>query len=185
MAVEKQGRYPSEPTNAHGSFAKCPAHIHQSFGFYRFLSSHVSLVFQHPIITLIHIFQKIKIEYPNSLLEASIDAAILVSSHSPPMAMGVEQCTCPSEYNGTSCQDPSNGYYRWREFNSSTISDENNLVELVGRSKPCQCNGRSDVCHLETGHCLVSIRLIVISIIPITHLYIYSYYSSSHDNPIV
>ncbi|XP_046413773.1 laminin subunit alpha-1-like [Neodiprion fabricii] len=85
------------------------------------------------------------------LLEASLDAAVLTPTRSPPFATDVEICKCPSEYTGTSCQDPNIGYYRWcnNEIATSTI-----VIDLIGQARPCQCNGRSGVCDTETGRCL-------------------------------
>ncbi|XP_072763928.1 laminin subunit alpha-1 isoform X2 [Anoplolepis gracilipes] len=86
-----------------------------------------------------------------TLLEASLDAAVLTPTHSPPLAIGVEICQCPSEYNGTSCQDPSIGFYRWYKNTTATSTI---VIDLVGQARRCQCNGRSSVCDRETGYCL-------------------------------
>ena len=68
-----------------------------------------------------------------------------------PMAVGVEQCTCPPQYNGTSCQDPGRGFYRWySEFMTTTTT----YLHLAGDVKSCQCNGRARNCHPETGRCI-------------------------------
>lgn len=88
------------------------------------------------------------------LLEASLDAAVLTPTHSPSLATGVEICQCPPEYNGTSCQDPSVGFYRWYKNTTATSTI---VIDLVGQAKRCQCNNRSEVCDRETGYCLVSI----------------------------
>ncbi|XP_014204068.2 laminin subunit alpha-1 [Copidosoma floridanum] len=90
-----------------------------------------------------------------TLLEASIDTAV-PTAFSQPLANGIEQCDCPTDYNGTSCQDPSQGYYRWVEVNvTSVISGSyDGYIELVGRARACECNGRSELCDPETGHCL-------------------------------
>ena len=88
------------------------------------------------------------------LLEASLDAAVLTPTHSPPLATGVEICQCPAEYNNTSCQDPSIGYYRWYSNSTATSTI---VIDLVGKARRCQCNGRSEICDKETGHCLVSV----------------------------
>lgn len=88
------------------------------------------------------------------LLEASLDAAVLTPTHSPSLATGVEICQCPQEYNGTSCQDPSVGFYRWYKNTTATSTI---VIDLVGQAKRCQCNNRSEVCDRETGYCLVSI----------------------------
>ncbi|XP_066580920.1 laminin subunit alpha-1 [Prorops nasuta] len=86
-----------------------------------------------------------------SLIEASLDAAVLTPTHSPPLATGVEICQCPAEYNSTSCQDPSIGYFRWY---SNTTATSTIVIDLVGKAKRCQCNGRSEICDRETGYCL-------------------------------
>ena len=67
------------------------------------------------------------------------------------MAHGIEVCECPAEYNSTSCQNPKLGYYRWykREYITSTI-----IIDLIGQAKPCECNGRANICDTESGHCL-------------------------------
>ena len=65
--------------------------------------------------------------------------------------MGVEMCKCPSRYEGTSCQNPGGGYYRWSEIITSQITT---WLDYIGKVKPCQCNGRSEKCHPENGNCL-------------------------------
>ena len=68
-----------------------------------------------------------------------------------PVAIGVEKCTCPPQYNGTSCQDPGRGFYRWySEFMTTTTT----YLHLAGDVKSCQCNGRAQNCHPETGRCI-------------------------------
>ncbi|KAG7199623.1 hypothetical protein KM043_014226 [Ampulex compressa] len=86
-----------------------------------------------------------------TLLEASLDAAVLMSTHLPPLATGVEICRCPPEYNSTSCQDPSIGYYRWYKNTTATSTI---VIDLVGQAKRCQCSGRSEICNRETGYCM-------------------------------
>ncbi|XP_017882648.2 laminin subunit alpha-1 [Ceratina calcarata] len=85
------------------------------------------------------------------LADASIDVAVLTPTHIPAIATSVEICQCPPQYNSTSCQDPSIGYYRW--YKNTTVTSTI-VIDLIGEAKPCQCNRRSDVCHIETGHCL-------------------------------
>ncbi|XP_076668102.1 wing blister isoform X2 [Andrena cerasifolii] len=85
------------------------------------------------------------------LVEASMDAAVLTPTHTPFFATGVEICECPPEYNSTSCQDPSIGYYRW--YKNTTVTSTI-VIDLVGQARQCQCNGRSDICDRETGYCL-------------------------------
>lgn len=67
------------------------------------------------------------------------------------IASGVEKCECPETYAGDSCQDPAEGFYRWRNVTENTSV----LEELVGKVVPCQCNERSDICDKESGECLV------------------------------
>nr|XP_012147088.1 PREDICTED: laminin subunit alpha-2 isoform X4 [Megachile rotundata]XP_012147089.1 PREDICTED: laminin subunit alpha-2 isoform X4 [Megachile rotundata] len=86
-----------------------------------------------------------------TLLEATLDAAVLAPTHTPPLATGIEICKCPAEYNSTSCQDPSIGYYRW--YKNTTVTSTI-VIDLVGEARRCQCNGRSEICDRETGHCL-------------------------------
>lgn len=72
------------------------------------------------------------------------------------IASGVEQCECSDIYTGNSCQDPADGYFRWRNTTLST----NLLEDLVGKVVPCECNERSDVCDKETGECKVGLKTI-------------------------
>ncbi|XP_063216579.1 laminin subunit alpha-1 [Bacillus rossius redtenbacheri] len=85
------------------------------------------------------------------LRDVTLDTAVSAPGRPYPLARGVELCDCPPEYNSTSCQDPSVGFYRYHDVNSvqSTI-----VIQLVGEARPCQCNNRSAVCDIETGRCL-------------------------------
>lgn len=85
------------------------------------------------------------------LCDVTLDTGILAPGKPPPLARGVELCDCPPQYNASSCQDPSIGFYRWYDNNSisSTI-----VIQLVGEARPCQCSQRSRVCNIETGYCL-------------------------------
>ena len=57
----------------------------------------------------------------------------------------VEECRCPAEYYGTSCQRCSKGFTKSK---GST---------LLGRCELCQCYGHTQDCDEETGQCLVSL----------------------------
>ena len=81
----------------------------------------------------------------------SLDVARPSRPGAPRQALGVEQCQCPPQYGGTSCQDPGRGYYRL--YKTSYIQSEI-IIDLVGDSVPCQCNGRADKCKSDTGYCL-------------------------------
>uniref|UniRef100_A0A7G3AFZ3 Putative extracellular matrix glycoprotein laminin subunit alpha and gamma n=1 Tax=Lutzomyia longipalpis TaxID=7200 RepID=A0A7G3AFZ3_LUTLO len=81
----------------------------------------------------------------------SLDTGIFLAGSTNNIALGVEICKCPKEYDGFSCQDPSNGHYRWRNVTDVEIS--RNLEEIVGYSVPCSCSGRSETCDRETGVC--------------------------------
>ncbi|XP_054482290.1 laminin subunit alpha-3-like [Anoplopoma fimbria] len=54
----------------------------------------------------------------------------------------VEDCSCPPQYTGDSCEKCAPGYYR----------DGSGL--FLGRCVPCDCNGLADECEDRTGQCL-------------------------------
>lgn len=56
-------------------------------------------------------------------------------------ALRVEQCQCPPNYQGTSCEDCAPGYYRSK------------AGPYLGFCVPCQCNGHSDTCDVNSGKC--------------------------------
>lgn len=74
------------------------------------------------------------------------------------LAIGIEQCQCPSMYNGTSCQNPANGYYRYRTDAVWNENEKIGIERFVGQALACECNGRSNRCDIETGYCEVSHR---------------------------
>ena len=80
-----------------------------------------------------------------------MDTGIFISGIENNIALGVEKCSCPLKYSGLSCQDPGPGYYRNRT-NTYDI-DYPTIDDLVGHVVPCSCNGRSESCDKETGHC--------------------------------
>ncbi|GFU33502.1 laminin subunit alpha-1 [Nephila pilipes] len=79
----------------------------------------------------------------------TLDAASSTYANIP--AKGVEQCRCPREYIGTSCQDPAPGYYRRRKPNFMNSKD---ILDLVGWAEPCACNNHTNICDKETGICI-------------------------------
>nr|XP_040026949.1 laminin subunit alpha-3-like isoform X2 [Gasterosteus aculeatus aculeatus] len=54
----------------------------------------------------------------------------------------VEDCSCPPQNTGDSCEKCAPGYYRDRSG------------PFLGRCVPCECNGLSDECEERTGRCL-------------------------------
>ncbi|XP_037085132.1 laminin subunit alpha-2-like isoform X2 [Pollicipes pollicipes] len=101
---------------------------------------------QHVLIRATELIDATRAE----LSDVSWDIAEPTYGHSGSTAVGIERCACPKGYNGSSCQDPSIGFYRTFTpgFSNSEI-----IIDLVGESVPCQCNDRSEVCDSDTGHC--------------------------------
>ncbi len=62
-----------------------------------------------------------------------------------PLARNIEVCSCPPNYAGTSCETCARGYYK--QYSGTNGAHSYTCV-------PCQCNGQSDICDVETGHCL-------------------------------
>lgn len=85
-----------------------------------------------------------------------METAIFISGMSNNLAIGVEVCECPNEYEGTSCQNPADGYYRYR-YHEIHNNEQSHLdyEQYIGKSVACECNGRSDRCNKETGYCEV------------------------------
>ncbi|KAH9496293.1 hypothetical protein Btru_018041, partial [Bulinus truncatus] len=57
------------------------------------------------------------------------------------VATSVEECQCPPNYIGASCEDCAPGYYRARHS------------PYLGICVKCNCNGHSDSCDVLTGEC--------------------------------
>lgn len=94
-------------------------------------------------------------KFSSRLVNVTLHNGIPVNgNNNAAIASGVEKCDCPEKYAGDSCQDPSNGFYRWR--NTTAITSI--LEDLVGKVMPCDCNERSDICDKETGECLVRFK---------------------------
>ncbi|KRT80328.1 hypothetical protein AMK59_7971 [Oryctes borbonicus] len=69
---------------------------------------------------------------------------------------GIEKCECPSQYTSTSCQTPSPGYCKKRtSYDAAHPPTFGRIIvdNVVGRSVPCECNGRSRTCDGETCRC--------------------------------
>lgn len=93
-----------------------------------------------------------------SLHNVTLETAIFLSGSTNNLAIGIEQCQCPSMYNGTSCQNPASGYYRYKA--DVWMENEKYAVErYVGQAAQCECNGRSNQCDIETGYCQVREKL--------------------------
>ncbi|XP_046433556.1 laminin subunit alpha [Neodiprion fabricii] len=69
------------------------------------------------------------------------DATETYSSSSSVIASSVEQCHCPPNYKGLSCEECATGYYR---VSSGPHG---------GYCVPCQCNDHSNTCDVNTGRC--------------------------------
>nr|CAD7256718.1 unnamed protein product [Timema shepardi] len=76
------------------------------------------------------------------LEDVSLDIAVEGYNPNTSRALAVEQCQCPPNYWGLSCEDCAPGYYRTP------------TGPYGGFCVPCQCNGHSDVCDQITGVCL-------------------------------
>lgn len=87
------------------------------------------------------------------LSNVSLNVAKEISGKPPPRALSVEKCECPKEYEGTSCQNPNTGYFRY--FPNPTEHNITWTDLVIGKAKPCECNGLSQTCEKESGICLV------------------------------
>ena len=74
----------------------------------------------------------------------TLDTTTTTYTHNSVLASGVEQCQCPPNYQGLSCEECALGYYR---VSSGPYG---------GYCVKCQCNGHSDTCDVNTGVCYVS-----------------------------
>ncbi|KAM9751596.1 basement membrane-specific heparan sulfate proteoglycan core protein isoform 3-T3 [Menidia menidia] len=76
----------------------------------------------------------------SSISDISMEVAVPTFSGLA-QALEVEQCRCPPQYQGLSCQDCAPGYTR------------TGGGLYLGHCELCECNGHSDSCHPETGTC--------------------------------
>ena len=85
----------------------------------------------------------VSISFDSNVLLSSIEMGTAVSAAGNPGQLPgeevsyVEQCTCPANYTGFSCESCAAGYTR----------------SPSGRCELCRCNGLSTECHPETGEC--------------------------------
>ncbi|EAT47381.1 AAEL001477-PA [Aedes aegypti] len=86
------------------------------------------------------------------LTNVTLDMGIFVAGAENNHAFGIERCICPAQYSGLSCQNPGPGYYRFRPQIPNKLPET--IDDYVGKSLPCDCSGRSNECHPETGVCL-------------------------------
>jgi laminin, alpha 1/2 len=90
-----------------------------------------------------------------SLVNVTLNYGMPVNgNNNAAIASGVELCECDEKFSGASCQNPADGYFRWRNVTTPTSL----LEDLVGSVIPCECNGRSEICNKETGECIVSFK---------------------------
>nr|XP_046263462.1 laminin subunit alpha-3-like isoform X2 [Scatophagus argus] len=75
-----------------------------------------------------------------SLGEVGLEVATDTGTGGP--ANTVENCSCPPQHTGDSCEKCSPGYYR------------DGSGPYLGRCVPCECNGLADECEERTGRCL-------------------------------
>ncbi|KAJ8933875.1 hypothetical protein NQ314_013728 [Rhamnusium bicolor] len=85
-----------------------------------------------------------------ALDEASDNSEYYGNALNIPFAVSVEQCHCPPNYRGLSCEECAPGYYRIQSGPHG------------GYCVPCECNGHSTDCDVNTGVCLVRIMIIKI-----------------------
>uniref|UniRef100_T1KF65 Laminin subunit alpha n=1 Tax=Tetranychus urticae TaxID=32264 RepID=T1KF65_TETUR len=76
------------------------------------------------------------------LADFTFDLASNGSILNASLARRVEQCSCPVNYKGSSCEECASGYYR--------IS----VGPYLGSCIPCKCHGHSNECDPLTGKCL-------------------------------
>lgn len=71
----------------------------------------------------------------------TLDIATETYARNSIRASSVEQCHCPPNYQGLSCEECAPGYFRVSQG------------PYGGYCVPCQCNGHSNTCDVDTGRC--------------------------------
>ncbi|CAG9836790.1 unnamed protein product [Diabrotica balteata] len=92
----------------------------------------------------------IRATYWSSTISTRLSNVILDEAFEPvqgyydqsPLASSVEQCHCPPNYQGLSCEECSRGFYRIQSGPHG------------GFCVPCECHGHADECDVNTGVCL-------------------------------
>lgn len=79
------------------------------------------------------------------LSDVTLDIASSIYTLNAEIALAVEQCQCPPNYEGLSCEKCADGYYRAQ------------TGPYGGFCIPCQCNGHASTCDKVTGVCIVGI----------------------------
>ncbi|RWS31675.1 Laminin subunit alpha-like protein [Leptotrombidium deliense] len=92
---------------------------------------------QHIYIKASYFKPSVEIHLMDFTLESTTEEYIRGSQ----LALSVEKCACPRNYNGTSCEQCARGYYRVKSG------------PYLGSCVPCQCHRHSDECDVETGKC--------------------------------
>lgn len=96
-----------------------------------------------------------------SISKVTLDTASSNYTDGADVATSVEECLCPPQYTGLSCEECADGYYR-----SSTGS-------FGGFCVPCQCNNHADTCDKVTGVCIVSFFQYLTNEYTIFHFFIF------------
>ncbi|MBN3307029.1 LAMA1 protein, partial [Amia calva] len=84
----------------------------------------------------------------NISMEVAVDSDDL-NTGSETAARFIEICECPSGYAGLSCQECAPGFHRQKVAELSVRGPR----PLIESCVPCQCNGHSQACDLDTGKC--------------------------------
>lgn len=82
--------------------------------------------------------------HQSELNEFSFDVAVqYMSNASLEPALSTEQCYCPENFNGYSCESCQLGYYKVKGNGPGLFN-----------CMRCNCSGHSDICDQDTGECL-------------------------------
>lgn len=115
--------------------------LNETFGWYHIATNQRASSFD--IQTVLSFLENI---YVTASFNSSINLSTITldsveeatNANDPSMVSWVEECDCPIGYSGLSCQECSEGYTR----------------SPSGQCEPCQCNGFSNTCDINTGACI-------------------------------